>query len=224
MEHQMSDDFRTPRRRFLGSLALAGAAFALPTSATAQPLPRSGGPEDWDHGWLTQLTRPNMLVLDTKAHGNGDLFGAPIRYLDAMRDGYGIAPDQALAVMALHGSAWVAVMDDERWERYSIGRVASVTDPASGTVATRNLFRAHPDPTRATLASVQARGTLVLVCNNTLRRVSRELAALDATRTAEATYADLRAGILPGVTVVPAVLAALQLAQSRGCSYALGTV
>jgi len=223
MEHQMSADYRTPRRRFLGTLALAGASFALPTSATAQPLPRSTGPDDWDHRWLTQLTRPNMLVFDTKAHGNGDLFGAPVRYLDAMRDGYGIAADQALAVMALSGSAWITVMDDERWERYHLGRFASVTDPANRTVPTRNIFRSHPDPTRATLAVVQARGTIVLVCNNSLRRASRELAALDGSRTADAVYTDLRAGILPGVTVVPAVLAALQLAQARGCSYAMGT-
>lgn len=219
----MSRDDRSPRRRFLGSLALAGAAFALPAPARAQPLPVSQGPDDWDHRWLARLTRPNMLIFDTTAHGNGDLFGGPNRYLDAMRDGYGMAADEVLAVMALHGTAWAAVLDDERWVRYEVGRVAGVTDPDTRAPARHNTLRTSADPARPTLASVQARGVIVVVCNNTLRRVSRELAAAGPDRTVEAVYADLRAGILPGVTVVPAVLAALQMAQTRGCAYARGT-
>ena len=202
---------------------MAGAAFALPTPLVARPRGTFNGPDDWDHRWLAKLTRPNMLVFDTTAHGNGDLFGGPTRYLDAMRDGYGIAADEVLVVMALHGSAWVSVLDDERWARYEVGRGAGVTDPANGAPATRNIFRAHPDAARPTLESVQGRGAIVVVCNNTLRRVSRELAAAHPDRTVEAVYADLRAGILPGVTVVPAVLAALQVAQTRGCAYAMGT-
>jgi intracellular sulfur oxidation DsrE/DsrF family protein len=164
-----------------------------------------------------------MLIFDTTAHGNGDLFGGPMRYLDAMRDGYGLPADEVLAVMALHGSAWAAVLDDERWARYDVGRVAGVIDAVSRTPAPRNSMRSHTDPAKPTLESVQARGTVVVVCNNTLRRVSRELAAAQPDRNVDTVYADLRAGILPGVTVVPAVLGALQLAQTRGCGYAMGT-
>jgi intracellular sulfur oxidation DsrE/DsrF family protein len=224
LEFQMGHDSLPPRRRFLGSLALAGAALALPTPSGAQRTPTvPSGPDDWDHRWLARLTRPNMLVFDTTGHGNGDLFGGPTRYLDAMRDGYGVAATDVVAVMALHGTAWVAGLDDERWARHAIGRAAAVTDPDTTAPATRNIFRTHADRSRPTLESVQARGTIVLVCNNTLRRVSRELAAGHPDRTAETVYADLRAGILPGVTVVPAVLAALQMAQTRGCAYARGT-
>lgn len=219
----MSPDDRSPRRRFLGSLALAGAAFALPTPSPALPRPSFVGPDDWDHRWLAQLTRSNMLVFDTTGHGNGDLFGGPSRYLDAMRDGYGVPATEVLAVMALHGTAWAAVLDDERWARYDVGRVAGVMDPMTRAPAPRNILRSHTDPARPTLESVQSRGTIVVVCNNTLRRVSRELTAAQPDRTADAVYADLRAGILPAVTVVPAVLAALQMAQARGCAYARGT-
>ena len=219
----MPQDACPPRRHFLGTLAVAGAALVLPHPILAAPTDLPAGPDDWDHRWLARLTRPHMLVFDTKAHGNGDLFGAPTRYLSAMRDGYGIAPDQTLAVIALHGSAWATVVDDERWARYEIGREVGVTDPATGAPATRNVFRQHDDPARPTLTSVQADGTIVVVCNNTLRRVSRDLAGRHPDRNADAVYTDLRAGVLPDVTVVPAVVAALQMAQHRGCAYVIGT-
>ena len=54
-------------------------------------------------------------------------------------------------------------------------------------------------------------------------RVSRELAAKREGATADATYAELRRAILPGVTLVPAMVAAMALAQTKGASYIVGS-
>lgn len=213
-----------PRRQFLGTLALAGAALTIPGIGVAAPRPTRplAGPDDWDHRWLERLTRKHQLIFDTKGLGGTELFGYPLRYLDAMESGYGAKPADTIAVIGLHGSAWAAVVDDERWNRYGVGAVVSVTDPDTREPALRNTLRQHADSSRPTLAAVQGRDAVVIVCNNTLRRVSRELASSAPGATAETVYADLRAGILPGVTVVPAMVAAIQMAQSRGCSYVLG--
>jgi hypothetical protein len=65
---------------------------------------------------------------------------------------------------------------------------------------------------------LQKRGAVFILCNNVLRFVTRSLAA----RTGS-TYADMRkeliAGLLPGVTVVPAMVAACGMAQQKGCTY-----
>lgn len=213
-----------PRRHFLGTLALAGAALTIPGIGAAAPRPTrpTEGPDDWDHTWLERLTRKHQLVFDTKGLGGTEVFGYPTRYLDAMASGYGAKAADTLAVIGLHGTAWPAVLDDQRWQRYRVGTVASIADPVTREPALRNTLRSHDNPTRPTLTSVQARDTIVIVCNNTLRRVSRELAAAESGRTADEVYADLRAGILPGVTVVPAMVAAIEMAQSRGCGYILG--
>lgn len=213
-----------PRRHFLGTLALAGAALTIPGIGTAAPRPArpATGPDDWDHSWLKRLNRKHQLVFDTKGLGGTEVFGYPTRYLDAMESGYGAKPADTLAVIGLHGTAWPAVLDDERWNRYGIGSMVSVIDPVTGAPSLRNTLRVHEDPARTTLATVQARDAVVIVCNNTLRRVSRDLADADSGRLVDQVYADLRAGILPGVTVVPAMVAALEMAQSRGCSYVLG--
>ena len=65
---------------------------------------------------------------------------------------------------------------------------------------------------------LQARGAIVLLCNNVFRGVIRR--AMSQTH---ASYADARKeltdGLLPGVKVVPAMVAAMAMAQSRGAGY-----
>jgi hypothetical protein len=51
-----------------------------------------------------------------------------------------------------------------------------------------------------------------------LRFVTRTLAG-ETRATYEATRTELIAGLLPDVTVVPAMVVALGLAQERGCAY-----
>jgi hypothetical protein len=211
-----------PRRRFLGGLALAGAALTAPELLPELHAAARRDAADWDHTWLKRLKAKHRTFFDSPAWNGGDVFGYPSRYLDAMRDGYGASPADVQAVIGLHGATWPLAVDDERWARYQLGKIVGVDDPATKARALRNVVRsdAAGEPFAATsLVALQKRGAMILVCNNSMRRGSRELAAAQEGGDAEKIYADLRAGVLANVTVVPAMIAASALAQEHGCSY-----
>ncbi|MES2304184.1 MAG: hypothetical protein V4558_01680 [Gemmatimonadota bacterium] len=193
-----------PRRRFLGGLAFAGAALAAPAALPALAAESRRDPADWDHHWLKQLKAKHRTFFDTPAWNGGDAFGYPGRYLDAMRDGYGAPESDVQVVIGFHGATWPLAIDPERWNRHQLGKVVGVDDVEVRTRA---------------LTEIQKRGAIVLVCNNSMRRGSRELAAAQPGGDAEKIYADLRAGVLANIVVVPAMIAAAALAQERGCSY-----
>jgi intracellular sulfur oxidation DsrE/DsrF family protein len=179
-------------------------------------------PDEWDNRWLDGLTRKHRTFFDTKGWGGGEAFGYPKRYYDAMIDGYGAKPTDIQVVIGLHGTAWPLALNDAAWSAWQLGEIVMVNDPATQARALRNVMRsdeAGAPYALTSLAAWQKRGAAVLVCNNTMRRVSRELAAKREGRTADDVYAELRAAILPGVTLVPAMVAASALAQAKGASY-----
>lgn len=210
------------RRQLLGGFALAGAALAAPGIALpAMATTRDRDPADWDHSWLKKLKAKHRTFFDSPAWNGGDVFGYPGRYLDAMRDGYGAPAGDVQVVIGFHGATWPLAVDDERWNKYALGKVANINDPVTKAPALRNVARsdASGEPFAAnSLAAMQKRGAIILVCNNTMRRAAGEIATAQG-GDAETVYKDLRAGVLPDVTVVPAMVAAIAMAQERGCSY-----
>lgn len=215
---------RIDRRSFVGTLALAGAAVAagsVPAAAAGSRTLPDAPSADWDHSWLKKLSTKHRTIFDTRSYST-EIFGYPSRYRAAMIDGYGARESDIRIVVGLHGSAWPAALDDARWAALDVGNVASIDDPVTKARSLRNTVRTgatgQPAPA-TTLEGAQAQGVIVLVCNNTLRRVSRDMAARKEGGNAEAIYGELRAGVLPGVIVVPAMIAAIGLAQERGASY-----
>lgn len=121
----------------------------------------------------------------------------------------------------VHGSAFPLVFNDATWARFRLGEQFGLQDPGTKEAAVRNVFvrvRARdPRPSKASLDTLQRRGVFVL-CNNTLKRVTGDLART-AGRTPESVREELLAGLLPGVTVVPAAVVALNRAQEHGLTY-----
>jgi hypothetical protein len=66
--------------------------------------------------------------------------------------------------------------------------------------------------------TLQQRGALFWMCNNSLGFVARELGR-DLKQPAAAVREELLAGFNPGVKLVPAHTMVLGLCQERGCSY-----
>ncbi len=213
---------RIPRRYFLGSLAMTGAALALPGAAlhamdstTSFPT----GPDDWDHSWLDRLTAKHRAFFDNKSVG-GDTLAYPKRYYDAMLDGYGAAAKDVQVVIGFAGAGWATAITDEGWAQW--GLTASVNGNPPG----RNPVRGTAGDNAATATTItawQQRGAIFLVCNNSLRKAAAELAAKTTDGDAAVVYAALRAAILPEFTVVPAMVAALAMAQERKCAYLVGS-
>ncbi|MES2304185.1 MAG: hypothetical protein V4558_01685 [Gemmatimonadota bacterium] len=183
-------------------------------------------PSDFDHRWLARLTARHRILFDVHAFGEqATPLNRAANFFDTMRDAYAAKPGEAQVVLSLHGSSAPIAFNDAAWEKYALGeRMGKVaTDPLTAKPAVRNIFasEATTDPwSRVAVPALQRRGAIFLFCNNVMRFLSTSLAR-KRNEAPDAVRADLIASFLPGVVLVPAVVAATAMAQEHGCSYAL---
>ena len=226
------------RREFLGQLATAGIALASGACATssagahsaAAPMPvataSSGGPHDpqrdnsWDMSWLNRITGRHKQVYDIAVLNDG--FGLRVvnNWLNAYRDVYHLNPPEVTAVAAMVSHGHIN-FTDAIWAKYGFGEDTKTKDPHTDAWATRNIFqRADPGAPNAdfTIEALQARGVIFWQCNNALKGLTAHYAT-KMNMAPEAVRAELIAGLLPGITLVPAHTMAIGLAQERGCTY-----
>lgn len=217
------------RREFLETLALGGVALAVGACATAAstsqaPLPvappaAKEGP--WDSSWLDQLTAKHKQIFDVSAYADGGGLFYAKNYFNAHRDAFGTSYPDVQAVLGIHGDAYPIVFRDAIWAKYDFGRRVKAKDPRTGKPALRNVLwqpREGEEMFEYSVNALQPRGAKFILCNNVLRFVTRTLAR-ETHATYDATRAELIAGLLPNVTVVPAMVVALGMAQERGCAY-----
>ena len=163
-------------------------------------------------------------------------------YLSTYAEAYKIGPGQVGAVGTLYGmgpaSSIPLGFNDTIWSKYALGEYMGLKD-AAGKPYTRNVFNkptiedAHllfaPNglPHIAGLAgfapnigieSLQKAGTKFILCNNALGGWILELETRGKGK-ADAIEKDLRANVLPGVTIVPAMVIAIEKAQEAGIRY-----
>ncbi len=183
---------------------------------------RPVGPDDFDHRWLGTLTAKHRVVYDCHSLGDGIPLVKAAAFIDSCREAYGAKPEEVQVVLALHASPAYVAFTDAAWAKYGMGASVRAIDPTTGAIATRNLFasEAAGDPYAAVaVPTLQRRGALFLFCNNVMRNLTSRYARSSG-QTPEATRADLIASLLPGVVLVPAVVAATAVAQEHGCTYA----
>lgn len=217
------------RREFFEALALGGVALAVGACATAGspqqgPLPAAPpaakeGP--WDSSWLDELTAKHKQIFDVAAYADGGGLFYAKNYFNAHRDAFGTTFPDVQAVLGIHGDAYPIVFSDAIWAKYDFGRRVKAKDPRTGKPALRNVLwqpREGEEMYEYSVNALQPRGAKFILCNNVLRFVTRTLAG-ETGASYDATRAELIAGLLPKVTVVPAMVVALGLAQERGCSY-----
>ncbi len=226
----------TTRRRFLaGGVAAAAAAVPLARLRAEQAQP---GPADW----LKEVRGQHRCFFDFNAHGNGLPLLHMLNYFSGFTGAHGAQPNEVGAVGSFYGigpqSSIPLGFDDAIWAKYGVGELLTLKD-ANGRGYTRNVFNS---PTEAdghllsqgmgvpplapfggaivacSIANLQKRGAKFLMCNNALGAWTLELAARGK-GDAAAIGTELRAHLLPGVTVVPAMVVAITQAQAAGISY-----
>ncbi len=204
----------TPRRSFLGRLAALLAVGATPAALAAEVRSRPDAARWPDERWLEALAnREHRIIIETGIVADGLAIRRGLNFLDVMNQDYGV-PDARLGLaVGVHSPALGFVLNDAMWAKYELGRRWNVMG-AGGTPATANPFRAGAP---YSIESLGKRGAIFLACNRALRRVSGELAGPGGN--AQAVHAELVANVLPEATVVPAMVAALCRAQSRGVPY-----
>ena len=199
----------TQRRSFLTSLtALAGLATVRPfSSLSAQTA------QGWDMSWLDRLTGKHKQLFDL---ADMDMGLIVVRnWLNAWQEVYGLKSPEINAVVGIAGRAFPINANDALYQKYPIGELWKVNDPATGKPALRNVFLEGSD---ATVRALQARGVIFWECNNALRNVAGRIGRA-VNRPAAEIYTELRAGMNAGVIVVPAHTMLVGLCQERGCTY-----
>ncbi len=199
----------TPRRGFLARAAALLGVAAVPSVARAATSPPAA-----DETWLQGLSGKHKQFFDAATGGDGRVLGRVANFFDAYAEAYGLKDSDLNAVFAAHGSATPLVMNDAFWAKYELGRRYSQNDPATREPAVRNPFARGSN---TSVARLQERGVRFLVCMQSIRRLSRELAPDPGA--VEDLRQEIIAHLLPGVTTVPAAIVAANRAQEAGLTY-----
>jgi hypothetical protein len=206
------------RRSFmtlLSSLAGVTAIGSLGTPAAAQT-PAS---QTWDLSWMDDLKKAQHKqvfdMLDTDPTSEPPPLRLPRNYFDTFRDVYKLEFPEVRAVVGIAGRGFPVNASDGLWEKYALGERGKIIDPITKQPATRNVFM---DDSTLGVKALQARGTVFWQCNIALNGVAQQLATARKLPVAEV-YADLRAGLNPGVRLVPSHVMAMALVQERGTTY-----
>ncbi len=169
----------SPRRSFLGQMAVGAAAVAagsmLPASAAragaacrsrpALTTPGSRGTRR-STGWCTM--RPEL--------NSGFPLIFALTYINTMTNTYMLKPEDTGVVVVMRHMGIGAALNDAIWQKYKLGEVFKVTDPETKQPALRNIFyKSHEGDLMTTDASgdkLIARGVRVCVCNVALTVLS----------------------------------------------------
>jgi hypothetical protein len=211
----------TRRRTFLAALVGSAGAAAIGPLLLRSELAAQAPAGDWDLSWLDQLKGMHRQLFDVgkKMEDVPGPLHVVGNYLDAWRDVYDLEFPKINTVVGIAGSGFPINVNDAIWKKYRIGEKWQIVN-GPGKSPDHNVFLEAPatDAKRASVKGLQARGTIFTQCNNALKAIAREFA--EASHDSfESVYAELRAGLNPGVRLVPANTMLIGLAQEHGCAY-----
>src|SRR5262245_10699793 len=229
---------QTNRRGFFGRLFGAAAAASLPVAEAAAQTTAASGPD----AWIAQVKGTHRTLFDFPQHKSFMPLMHILNYLHTYQEAYKSAPGSVGAVGTFYGignqSSIPLAFNDTIWAKYGLGEYLGLKD-ASGKFYTHNLFnKPTKDELRLIVAalqtpnlpafadfmplmgieSLQKMGTKFLLCNNALEGWAIELEGRGKGKMPEI-LAELKANTLPGVTIVPAMVIAIEKAQAAGIKY-----
>ena len=209
---------RQSRRSFLTVLSSVAGMTAIRTVGSEAAAQAPAAPT-WDFKWVEELKGQHKQVFDM-ADSDPASQPPPLRlprnYLDAFREVYKVEFPEVRIVVGISGHAFPVNASDRLWEKYALGESRKIIDPVTKQPAVRNVFM---DDSTMGVKALQARGAIFWQCNIALNNVAQQLASARKLPVADV-YADLRAGLNPGVRLVPSHVMALGLVQERGLTYA----
>jgi hypothetical protein len=191
------------RRSFLSSVGVLAGASLVPAVAEAAQAPQGG----WDLSFLDKLTGKHKQVFDINDVDIGLIVVK--NWLDAWESVYSLKSPDVNAIAGLAGKGFAIAAGDALMAKYPIGEMWRVMD--AGKPATRSMHA-------AAVKALQARGTIVWMCNNALNNVAGRLANATQKQQPEV-LAELKAGLHPGVIIVPAHTMLVGVAQEKGFTY-----
>lgn len=175
-----------------------------------------------DADWLSGLNGKHRQLFDAPVTNNGIPLVHLLNYYDTYNKAFGVKDQDINGVLTFYGFTTFHGLTDEMWARYDLGEFLGEKD-AAGQPYTANPWRTAPVILGSTLpqASIEAqqkRGATFIICDNALGILANMVAqkrGLDG----QTVYADMKSNILPGVTLVPAMVIAIGQAQEAGLTY-----
>jgi intracellular sulfur oxidation DsrE/DsrF family protein len=233
----MNAESKSDRRSFLGRMAGAAAVASFSIAGTRAAAEESGPDE-----WIKEVKGTHRCLFDFPQHKNLVPQLHVLNYLNTYSAAYKTSAGQVGAVGTFYGVGGQAsislAFNDAIWAKYALGTYTGLKD-ADGKPYTRNVFnrpttkdlhlvmQAIDSPTIPALAdaipalgieSLQKMGAKFLLCANALGIWCLELEARGKGK-AQDIDKELRANVLPGVTIVPAMVIAIDKAQEAGIKY-----
>lgn len=213
------------RRSFLTSLgALTGLTFySKAEKLEAMPSRIASASSPWDLTWLDALKGKHKQLFD---YGKADITEEShlivVRnYLNAHKEVFGLEHPEVNTIVGIAGEAYPLNASDSLWEKYPIGEQWKIKDPRTNSWAKRNIYN-DADQKNAkgpyNIATLVARSTVFWQCNNAFGGVVAQLATATG-KPADEVRAELLAGMMPGVHLVPAHTMLVGLAQEHGFTY-----
>lgn len=220
----------------MGHAAAGVAAIAAPALATGE-----GSllfkPRDWHMASFQQLLHQDCeakQIFDATAIDGGNALGHMVNSLNGLQFGFGIPASGIKLVGAFRGQASMLNFDDYLWAKYRLGETAKIIDPKTGKPATRNIFAASDagDPPKYassdpdnegsafqdhSIQALRARGVQFLACHIAMYYIAKSTATKQKLQQPpEAVLQDFTAHLLPGVLIVPSMVSAIPMLQSKG--------
>jgi hypothetical protein len=187
---------------------------------------------DWKFGAFDAILKVSARakqVYDIRPIAEGKFLNNIKNSLNGFHFGFNIPEDQIKVVVAMHGPSNMLNFDDSMWEKYRLGEWLQVSDPKTGKPAIRNLYfnkktglSAEPEDRASTfqdtaIERLQERGVKFLSCHTATEEQVHALIEQYSLKTpAEDIVKDLQAHTVPGVLIVPAMVATISLLQSDG--------
>jgi intracellular sulfur oxidation DsrE/DsrF family protein len=187
---------------------------------------------DWNFKAFDSLLKHDARakqVYDIRPIGEGRFLNNIKNSINGFQFGFDIPAAQIKIVSAMHGPSNLLNFDDAMWEKYRLGEFLQVTDPKTGKPATRNIYypsnghdSSDPEDRASRLQdtsmeALQGRGVQFLSCHTATEEQAQGLLKQYAFKAAaEQIVRDLQAHAMPGVLIVPAMVAAVSLLQSDG--------
>lgn len=218
------------RRSFVGAgiAALGALGLTLPP-AEAQLIYTHSDWKSADFDKLLKHPARAKQVYDIRPIGDGKFLSNIKNSLNGFHFGFGIPAEEIKIVSAMHGPSNMLNFDDSIWEKYQIGEWLGVKDPKTGEPATRNPYFPKNDDGSTSLddpksilqdtsiEALQGRGVQFLSCHTASEEQAHAYVSEHSLKTSpEEMVKDLQAHTLPGVLIVPAMVAAVSLLQSDG--------
>jgi hypothetical protein len=211
----------THRRGFLGGMAATIGGLLVTGASPAEA--ETGSPPTADETWLKRIKGKNRQVVDCTTNNGGFGVAYGLNFIDTTKEALGLPESDFTSVLVYRHFAMPLTLNDAMWAKYKIGEVLDIKDPATKAPATKNIFKdsifGRPGLTFEKMLTT--RPVIATACNLALNVISG-MAAPKAGVTADQAKADFTKNLIPGVTIVPSGVYAVNRAQQNGCTYCNG--